>query len=104
VAPDRAGVDRPGADRAQERCLVGQPHRRVALGHDGDRRAGRRERLGDRSEDAAVHEPERLAQLVAHRQACGHVLVGDLQQLEAEQLVQADGVGEQRLLVHVKRG
>ena len=81
----------PVDDRAQERRLVGRAHRRVALGHDDDRRAERRERLGDRREDAAVDEPERLAQLVADGDLGAHELVGELEHLEAVERVEAAG-------------
>ena len=78
----RRCMDRPLADRAQERRVVRHPEADVPVGHDADVRPERRERLGDRRMDAAVHEPDRLQQVLAHRNVRAHDLVGRLVDLE----------------------
>ena len=81
-----------------------RPIAALPSGNDDDRRADRRQRLGDRREDAAVHEPERLAQLVAHGQLRAHELLGALEQLEAEQRVEADRPVGKAVEGHVPTG
>ena len=56
----------PAEDRAQERGLVGEALGRLAVGLDGVPGAHRGDRLGDRGEDAAVHEAGGLLEVVGH--------------------------------------
>src|SRR4051812_22942626 len=94
MAAARLGVDRALGDRTQEARLVRQALRHPPLGDHRERCRHRGDRLGDRGEDAAVHEPHRLLDLVAHRHARADALVADVDDLEAvegvERLVQRD--------------
>ena len=67
-------VDRAAGDRAQEARLVGD--RAAAAGGD---------RVGDHGVDAAVHEPQRLADGVGHGHARGDGVVGLRGDLEVDQ-------------------
>ena len=66
VAAAGGGVDRAVDDRAQEAGLVGQALGGLAVLVHGQPGRHRGQRLGDRGEHAAVDEPGRLEQLVAH--------------------------------------
>ena len=89
----RGRVDRPLADRAQERRVVRHPEADVPVGHNADVRPERGERLRDRRMDAAVHEPDRLQHVLAHRNVRANELVGGLVDLEPVVAVERGRLG-----------
>src|SRR4029453_11340545 len=64
VPTARNRVDRPPSDRAEEGGVVGHPEPDAAAGHHADVRSQRGERFGDGCVDTAVHEPERLSDVL----------------------------------------
>src|SRR4051812_19513946 len=100
VAAARLGVDRAFGDRAQEARLVRQALGHASLGDHRERGRHRGDRLGDRGEHAAVHEPHRLLDLVAHRHTRADALVADVDDLEAVQRVERLVQRDDRLEAH----
>jgi hypothetical protein len=82
-------VDRAVEDRAQEARLVREAQRRLAGVADGAPGRHRRQRLGDRGEHAAVDDAGGLLEVVAHPDLPGGLLLGQRQQLEAVEPVEA---------------
>ena len=68
-------MDGPAPDGAQERSLIRHSETELALGGHTVVRAERSEPLRDRRIDAAVHEPNRLCDVLEHGDAATHELV-----------------------------
>ena len=92
VAAAGVGVDRALGDRAHEARLVGLAHGHLAVARHRVVGGGRGDRLGDRGVDAAVHQPGGLEDLVADGDLGAGLLVGDADELEAVEAVEAGEV------------
>jgi anti-sigma-K factor RskA/sigma-70-like protein len=83
------GMHGTGGYRAQEARAVRLAHGGVAVRGHGQRGAQRSQCLGDRRVQAAVHEPEGLLELVAHRHLAANELLRARREAQPVQPVEA---------------
>ena len=78
-------------DGPEEAVVVRLAHRDVPVIGDGGEGAPRGERLRQRHVGARVHEPERLLNPLVGGEAAAHALLRELEQLEAQHVVERAG-------------